>query len=385
MMKSNGIERLKSAIKYLTSGTTSAKADEVIATKLAGENAAQQERHQLASNIFSNGRLPTNFSINLGAAPCNHSCLFCPQSIKKPAKAAWLDMDLLRKVVSEMPETDVLINISSYSETLAAPNLVTAIKIIKELRPKLEIVMATNGSLFKERVVRGLIEAGLDHYSYSFDAPDRKSYERLMQVDHFDRVWNNLEQIVALRAEYDSPMRITTHIMGFEEFRSGFESFREQWKDKVDDVIFRPVGNWGGETWGLEQQLAKGGFHIPEHQVPTKRLPCNSIFMHFKLQHDGRYAPCVAAVPDYSPEEEMHDVAYLGDASSLTWTEAWERLGDMRRAHLGGNWDSFACCKTCNIWSLWPAVWQDAGSDGSQQRFDVPNIDFASKQEAGVS
>ena len=41
---------------------------------------------QYIKNVFSNGNLPTNFSVNLGVAPCNHSCLFCPQSIEKPKK-----------------------------------------------------------------------------------------------------------------------------------------------------------------------------------------------------------------------------------------------------------------------------------------------------------
>tara|TARA_Y100000588_G_scaffold333173_1_gene371910 strand:+ start:880 stop:2034 length:1155 start_codon:yes stop_codon:yes gene_type:complete len=380
-VKSKAFGRSVTVAKHIVSREKPDTLEEQVSTVTLNQSAEQKGRYELARNIFSNGRLPSNFSINLGAAPCNHSCLFCPQSVKKPAKAAWLDMDLLRKVVSEMPESGVLMNISSYSETLAAPNLVTAVEIIKELRPKLEVVMATNGSLFRERVVRGLIEAGLDHYSYSFDAPDRESYERLMQVDHFDRVWNNLERLVELRAEYGSSMRITTHIMGFEEFRSGFESFREHWEEKVDAVIFRPVGNWGGETWGLETQLAKGGFHIPEAQVPSMRLPCNSIFMHFKLQHDGRYAPCVAAVPDYAPEEEAHSVAYLGNAESVTWSDAWDRLSDMRYAHLRGGWDSYECCKTCNIWSLWPNVWEDAGPQAEESRFSIPDIEFASKQE----
>src|SRR5262245_35765473 len=45
-----------------------------------------------------------NASGNLGVAPCNHTCIFCPQSIQKPKKARWLDLELLRKVLSEMPE-----------------------------------------------------------------------------------------------------------------------------------------------------------------------------------------------------------------------------------------------------------------------------------------
>jgi len=316
------------------------------------------DKRDLARNIFTNGELPSNFSINLGAAPCNHSCLFCPQSVHKPAKASWLDMDLLKKVVSEMPERGVLINLSSYSETLTAPNLLQAVEIIKEIRPKLKVVLASNGSVFRRKVVESLIDLGLDIYQYSFDAPDRDSYRRLMQVDHFERVWKNLEEIVNIRNRKSSSMQITTHIMGFEEFREAYEDFKAYWEKRVDSVLWRPVGNWGGETWGLEESLARAGFHVPEHAVPAKRYPCNSIFIHFKLQHNGMYAPCVAAVPDYDTSEELHNVPYIGNARDMTWIEAWERLSDMRQAHLRGDWSKYDCCKTCNIWSLWPDVWE---------------------------
>ena len=216
-------------------------------------------RRSSARVIFGNGRLPTDFSINLGAAPCNHACLFCPQSIKKPRKAAWLDVDLLRKVLSEMPEQGIILNLSAYTETLAAPNLVPAVRLMKEVRPKLTIVMATNGSLFREQVITDLITAGLDWYQYSFDAPDRESYQRMMQVDHFDRVWNNLERIVELRNKLGSRMKVTTHILGFEEFREKFETFRAHWEDKVDQVIWRRVGNLGRRDLGPRSQSRQGG------------------------------------------------------------------------------------------------------------------------------
>jgi MoaA/NifB/PqqE/SkfB family radical SAM enzyme len=329
--------------------------------------------------LFANGPLPSNFSINLGVAPCNHSCRFCPQSVHKPKKAHWLDPDILRKVASEMPEKGMSISISSYSETLAAPNLIPAVKVLKEIRPNLSIVMATNGSLMREEVVKGLIDAGLDHYSYSFDAPTRETFQRLIQVDHFDRVWKNLDRIVDLRNELGSKMLITTHIMGFEEFKESYQDFKAYWEKRVNLVYWREVGNWGGETWGLETKLAEAGFHIPKSRERTRRMPCSSIFMHFKLQHDGRYAPCVAAVPDYISDEERHNVPYIGNAHEMTWMEAWERLSAMRQAHLRGDWDAFACCKTCNIWSLWPDhTWKDLDqprADGT--KFHVPGIETA--------
>src|SRR5690242_7459998 len=123
-----------------------------------------------AKGVLWNGAQPTDFSIGLGAAPCNHTCLFCPQSVEKPGRAVWLDQGLLRKVLEELPQEKLRLNISSYSETVAAPNLLPAVRLMKEVRPKLPVIMASNGTIFREEVIEGLIDAGLDHYSYSFDA-----------------------------------------------------------------------------------------------------------------------------------------------------------------------------------------------------------------------
>ncbi len=230
----------------------------------------------------------------------------------------------------------------------------------------------------REDVVIEVIDAGLDHYSYSFDAPDRRSYERLMQVDHFDRVWKNLDRIVDLRNERNPKMLITTHIMGFEEFRSAYEEFKAYWERRVNLVYWREVGNWGGGTWGLQEKLQEAGFSLPEARQSITRVPCSSIFMHFKLQHDGRYAPCVAAVPDYLPSEEKHSVPYIGHARDMKFLEAWDRLSDMRQAHLRGEWDAYECCKSCNIWSLFTNGWEDRGVNApGKPRFHVPGIETA--------
>ena len=310
---------------------------------------------------------PTNFSINLGAAACNHSCLFCPQSITKPSNSVWLELDLLEKVLKEMPQKGILLNISAYTETLSAPNLVDAVKIMKTLRPKLPIVMATNGSLFVEKKIKELLKLGLDHYSYSFDAPTKDSYARLMQIDHFERVDENFKRLIKLRDSLSAKTKITTHIMKFKETEKFFDQFKKDREKLInrklgDDILLRPVGNWGGESWGLDKNLNKAGFSYEKEKIPKKRYPCSSIFMHFKLQHTGLYAPCVTAVPDTAIENELHTCEYIGDAREISWSEAWDKLNLMRLKHLNGDWNPIEACKTCNIWSLWENTFEKSNS-----------------------
>ena len=322
----------------------------------------------------SNSWQVIDFSINLGVSPCNHTCMFCPQSVQKPAKARWLDLGLLRKVLQEMPEEGVQIGLSSYSETIAAPNLLNAVRLMKEVRPKLRIAMASNGTFFREQLFSDLMDAGLDHYSYSFDAATREDYAKLMQKDDFDLVWTNLEKLVELRNQKKSKMQITTHIMAFEGREADFEKFKAYWHTKVDFVQWRTVGNWGGDNWGLDKRMATAGF-IPIHRTPEKRYPCFSIMYHFKLQWDGYYYPCVAAVPDYEKDLENHCVPNLGHASEIAWSDAWQRLDAMRKAHAEGRWGEYECCRSCNIWSLYDNIWKEqAGADG-QRLFTIEKKD----------
>lgn len=325
-----------------------------------------------AKAVFTNGALPSNFSVTVGVAPCNYSCRFCPQSVSKPKKATWLDMALLRKCLSEMPEEGILLNISSYSETIAAPNLVRTVQLMKEVRPKLAVAMASNGSLFREKVVEGLIDAGLDTYQYSFDAPTRESYKELIQVDNYEKAKRNLEQIIELRNKRNSPMKINTHIMNFKGREREFEEFRTYWQDKVDAVLLRPVGNWGGaDELGLTKKLEKLGY-VSAHETPAIRYPCNSIFMHFQLQPDGYYMPCLGTTPDYESNLKYS----LGHVSDTTWTVAWQRLSEMRQAHLHGEWDKYEACRKCNIWSMWNDAWPRRDSEGSTT-FQLDGVEHA--------
>lgn len=356
----------------------------VIAAGEAPEGGVQvlknkKEKRYISKALFSKEQLPTNFSITLGVAPCNHSCIFCPQSIKKPKKAGWMDLNLLEKILHEMPEENMNLNISSYSETLAAPNLVPAIELMKKIRPNLPVILASNGSLFKEDKITQLMEVGLDTYSYSFDAPTKESYNRLMQIDHFERAWSNLEKIIKIKKKLGAKTRVITHIMGFKELVEDYNSFKEFWMKKgIDGVSLRAVGNWGGDTWSLNNQFKKHGF-TPIHQAPAKRYPCTSIFMHFKVQWNGFYGPCVCAVPDHVPEEEKHKMQYLGHASEITFTEAWHNLREMRKDHLKGQWDKHEGCKSCNVWSLFPNTWEKNNTLLNTEKFTMKDIEFIDK------
>jgi sulfatase maturation enzyme AslB (radical SAM superfamily) len=336
------------------------------------EFATDEQRRAEARRILCNGADPFNVALGLGMAPCNHSCIFCPQSLEKPAKAEWIDLALLEKMISEFPETGMRINISSYSETLANPRLVDAVRMMKRIRPQLPIIMATNGSLMRADVIEALMMAGLDEYQLSFDAATREDFLVLTQVDHFDKVWANLEQTVEIRNRIKANTRIITHVLAFQGREPEFERFKEYWQDKIDAVNWRKVNNWGGEPFNLIDRLAEKGF-VPANKTPEKRYPCSSIFNQIKIMHDGNYFPCFAAVAGW----EGHLCPSLGNAHDVHWRQAWNQMGGLRQLHLQGRWDEIEMCRKCNLWGNFPNIWlEKTDHDGNFVGFmlddDIP-------------
>lgn len=312
------------------------------------------ERTGYSQGIITNGKLTANFCVQLGSAYCNHSCLFCPQSISKPKENEWLEMSLLEKVLKEMPDIYMELFTSSYSEPILAPNLIDALKLIKKIRPKYRVTLASNGSVFREDVFIELMKHGLDVYQFSFDAANREDYKTLMQVDHFNLAWKNLERIVELKKKMNSNISIRTHIMHFKGVEKDFEKFKDYWQDKVDHVVLRSVHNFGRGSYDLAKQLKDNGFESVM-EVPSKRYPCNQIFTSFKLKYNGKYGACLGAY-SYTEEETSY---WLGDAREITWMDAWQKMKNLRQAHMEGRWNDYDMCKTCNLWAAWPNMWEE--------------------------
>ena len=192
-----------------------------------------------------------------------------------------------------------------------------------------------------------------------------------MKKDDFEKAWESLNKIVEMRDRKNSKMKITTHIMGFKGKEQDFEKFKSYWEKKVDSVIWRRVSNWGDDSIGLEKQLKDNGF-VSDYQTPANREPCTSIFMHFKLGFEGKYWPCVSAVPAYN----KHLVPPIADAWETTWLEAWSKLGKMRDDHLKCNWDNYDCCKSCNVWSMWDPMWS---LDLKKNKHFIKGVNYANK------
>jgi len=297
------------------------------------------------------GKFPKILAITLGADSCINSCLMCPQHIERPHTSCWLDLDILKKAVSEMIHEDSIFVISCMSEPLLAPNLLDAIKIIREKKPKSQIMIDTCGSVYDEKVMEELFKY-INKIKISLNVITAEDYRVLMGTDNFDAVVSNIWKSKSYIDTHNLDVTIIVQISKFKKLKySEYYQFAKQFKDKGIWVHLNDIYDFNAfpKFGELSSKLKNEGFE-PVLEVKQGRYPCASLFGSFNLVEDGCYYPC-HYVSSHGMSHVEDKVYSLGAASQTTLNDVCEQLGSLQEMHLK---DDYSCliCRDCNAWTL---------------------------------
>jgi MoaA/NifB/PqqE/SkfB family radical SAM enzyme len=113
---------------------------------------------------------------------CNLKCIFCVQALgiynlnETVKKERWLEVT---KEICEMGVNEILI--SGGGEPFMVPDITLGImKIAKEYKVKGRII--TNGTLWKDKYIKEVVEMGWEHVVFSIDGPDAETHDYLRGV-----------------------------------------------------------------------------------------------------------------------------------------------------------------------------------------------------------
>jgi MoaA/NifB/PqqE/SkfB family radical SAM enzyme len=320
-----------------------------------------------AAQYFPAKELPWASQVVIYRATCNYRCLFCPQSDTKPDEQGALSTDLIIKFLKELPSTIKVLDVAVYGETFIATNFFQVLELIKENRPEISVTINTNGSLLTEKRIRDVYDSGVGTFLISLGAVDRERYRQLMQIDNYDKVVKIIEEAIRIKREMNAKTTLGIHLLALKEQDDLLNEARDNWLAKgLDFVDVRDLQTWPLRL-SVTENLAKAGF-TPLNTLPTKRYPCSAIFFDMTLRHDGMYSPCCATS---HLSADIHRPYDLGHAKQVTWSEAWEKLGEMRQAHLRGEWNKYEVCRDCTNWSFTDDIWEDRDEQGAP-RFKLP-------------
>jgi MoaA/NifB/PqqE/SkfB family radical SAM enzyme len=135
------------------------------------------------------------------SASCNARCEFCYRNGKvydKKPMATWQFLDLIDQFADLKGEN---LDVSGGLEPLLSPSIMEILR--RALDRKLRVTLYTNGiALDKPELLEYLLR--IDRIRVSLNAVDKESYRRIMGVDKFDVVKDNLANLIERKRDANS-------------------------------------------------------------------------------------------------------------------------------------------------------------------------------------
>jgi sulfatase maturation enzyme AslB (radical SAM superfamily) len=248
---------------------------------------------------------------------CNARCVICPhQRMNRPVGR--MDDALFGRIIDQCAAQRCReVHLHNFGEPLLDKRLEERVRYAKQ-KGIAKVKIFSNGSLLTPERARGLIEAGLDEIKISFDGATREEFENIRRPLKFDRVVNNVEQLVKIRNELGSPMKIGVACCSTTDREATMQALSKL----VDDFSFGKVHNWASEGEPASRS--------------TIRKPCSRLWRTFTILAGGEIALCCL---DY---DGQHLLGRLDPATTIReifdsppYREARRRHREARQAEIG--------------------------------------------------
>ncbi len=266
---------------------------------------------------------------------CNYRCTMCPNQDLSKEEKGYMSFDLYRKIIDEAAEFTFEINLAHRGESLLHSRIaeMTEYAAQKGLFTRLH----TNGSLLDDGLSRGLIQAGLDRISFSFDGFDKETYRKIRTGGNFDKTAANIRRFLEIKKEYGSRKPVVAiEVINLnqytgEELKQKKDQFTKRFDHlPLDQFLLKEPHNWAGRMEGKKK---------PGHYCLCP-FPWNALVIFW----NGDVFPC---------PQDFFGTYGLGNAGKQPLREIWNspRMVLLRKKLAAGQVKDIPACRQCD--RLW--------------------------------
>ena len=272
---------------------------------------------------------------------CNLSCIHCAHPVikKDPEyKPKFMDIEIFKKIVEEISKHNILLmRIASDGESLLHPRFFEMMSIIKDAGIK-PVNLTTNGMLLGEKESKNLIECGIDIIDISVDAYREETYRNIRIGGDLKKVKRNIINLLKLRDEKKSPIKIFVSIIRQPLNEKEVDSFVKYWRPKVDFVMVRNLCDVVGLV-DIKKDRKK--------EVLPKRYPCPQFWKRVTINHNGDLRYCV---------EDWRNKTVIANVMDKSIKDIWQgpEYEKLRGLHLRGQYEKVKLCSECTDWIASP-------------------------------
>lgn len=276
---------------------------------------------------------------------CNYACLHCPHANFQKSDVytgAFLKPDLNNKMVDEVAKygrnCTQQIRYTANGEPLLHPKVYEMLSYAVE-KSGVMVSLTTNGSLLNDCNINRLLDTGIGLIDISLDAYSREVYEQIRINGVYDKVKQNVLNLLAERYKRKQNTRIVVSFVLQELNKHEAKDFENYWYNQgIDYVVIRQLHTAGGAN----------EVHLDESSC-GERKPCVYPWERIVLSAKGELGFCPAS---WQGETEICEYEQT-TIKSLWQSDYYRRL---REGHLQANLSDFVACNKCQDWRVinWP-------------------------------
>jgi len=170
-------------------------------------NIKKLENNLRNNNIFIDN-LPTQIHF-LMIDKCNAKCIMCGGNYFHNKSQRKITLDKFKKMASNLQlQRCSGIVLAGAGDPLLNRDLVPIMQFVREKYPHIRISVTTNGIALTKKLSKAFIENGVGVVNVSINSATRESYDRIMQVECFDKVCENAKNLVDLKNRLGSMTRV---------------------------------------------------------------------------------------------------------------------------------------------------------------------------------
>lgn len=279
---------------------------------------------------------------------CNFKCVFCPESFSNYKeisgghfRLSTTDYSAIIEQISELRTVKTL-NFYMMGEPFAHPQLLSFVKLAKEINASERIIVTSNGSLIKERIYREICESKLDYLRISiYGANEDKQIRNTQSKISLSKIRDNISKFKEFRDQnkYKNPFIYIKMI------DSGYiddnQEFIEYFSNVGDQVAIEPVMNWNDPEEGRLTTLDNESLQNTDYFSHRKKC-CPFPFYTLVIHSDLKVSVCCV---------DWNKKTIIGDLKRQSLDQIWlgEPLREFQLKHIEGRRNEISGCKNCTF------------------------------------
>ena len=267
---------------------------------------------------------PLNLDIEV-SSKCQLKCDHCFRQYMDIKENDFMPLDMYKKIVAECGKYNLFtLKFSMRGEPLLHPDIVEMVQFAKDRGVK-EVWINTNGGPITEKLARGLIGAGVDWITMSFDGLG-EMYESIRVPLKYKDSLNKLKLLRQIRDELDANTMLNVQSI-WSAIKDNPNEYIDLMKSIVDRVAYNPDMNFEEITL-----------------VPDDSFVCPRLWQRICITSRGYYLKCPS-------DFRMENV--LGHVDDYSIKKAWDVLQQQQRElHLKGLKKNSSVCNRCHHGSV---------------------------------